>query len=32
MIAQVPFMSFEVKKKGGKFGQRTDDRVWEIGA
>ncbi len=24
-------MSFEVKKKGGAFGQRFDDRVWEIG-
>jgi hypothetical protein len=25
-------MAFSVKKKGGAFGLREDDRVWEIGA
>ena len=28
---QVPFMTFDVKKKGGAFGLRDDSRVWEIG-
>ena len=32
MVSQVPLLTFDVKKKGGAFGQRMDDRVWEIGA